>query len=232
MLVAASEGLCCHKCPAWGGPWGHPARWEGGTKGLSPVLCPLQWHWDLCTHSLRPLCWFVNPRSPFSLQILLKAWPSRPGVMSLTQPPLPSPQPSSPAQSSPAPALEPNTNEASSRAALIRYEPQVKRNNFFKFRIFYPDKRSRVINSVFAAKALSSPLSLEPPQHSWTELLLALLAASPRSVPPEGSPPQALERSTPSHGYLLKPSVCTGTQGAQHSISAGFQTLCTPGRSK
>lgn len=40
MLVAASEGLCCHKCPAWGGPWGHPARWEGGTKGLSPVLCP------------------------------------------------------------------------------------------------------------------------------------------------------------------------------------------------
>lgn len=100
--------------------------------------CPLQWHWDLCTHPLQSLCWFVNPHSPFSLQILLKAWPSRPGVMSLTQPPLPSPQPSSPAQSSPAPALEPNTNEASSRAALIRYEPQVKRNNFFKIPYILP----------------------------------------------------------------------------------------------
>lgn len=141
MLVAASEGLCSHKCPAWGGPWGHPARWEGGTKGLSPVLCPQvspAVALGSCTHSLRSLCWFVNPRSPFSLQILLKAWPSRPGVMSLTQPPLPPPQPSSPAQSSPAPALEPNTNEASSRAALICYEPQVKRNNFFKIPYILP----------------------------------------------------------------------------------------------
>lgn len=127
-------------------------------------------------------------------------------------------------QASPAPALQPNRNEVSSRAALIRYEPQIEDQFLKKSHLFYPDKHSHVFNSAFAAEAFCSPPSLEPPgsQHSWTQLLLALLAASPRSVPPEGSPLQGLDGSSPSHGDLSKPSVCPGTRGAHHDISVGF----------
>lgn len=112
------------------------------------------------------------------------------------------PDPTSAFQPSPVlPALESNTNESSSRAALICYES--RETIFKKFHVFYPDKHPHVLNSAFSAKAFSSPPGWSlPSKHSWTQLLWALLAGSPCSVPPEGSSPQGLDRITPIHGYL------------------------------
>lgn len=114
MLLAAPEGLCCHK---W--PLGTPS--QGGRRLQGTFRCPPAA--ALGSLHTQPLVTGVvwGALSP-SIPV-----PSRPGVMSLSLSP--------PVLSSP--ALEPNRNEVSSRAALIPYEPQIKRNNFLKNSIYF-----------------------------------------------------------------------------------------------